>query len=90
MDARKYYKTIIRFEVLSEGAPFEGSLERLAAETTDGEMSGRFLESEVVELSPDAARAALVEQGSDPGFLYGLDGEEGEEADATADEVAAA
>ena len=69
----KYFKTIVHYEVLSEDAPFEGSLEDLAYECKDGAMSGRFLPSDVTEITPDEARVALRDQGSDSNFLYGLD-----------------
>lgn len=72
----RFFKTIVRFEVLSTEGPFEGSLERLAAEVTDGQMSGRFLESEVTELTREQAREALVEQGSDADFLDPFSGDE--------------
>ena len=81
MAKRKFYKTIVRFEVLSVDGPFESSLERLAEEVTNGGMSGRRLEPEVSELTPEEARAALVVQGSAPDFLDdGLDDEDDEHA----------
>lgn len=75
----KFFKTIVRFEVLSAEAPFEGSLARLVEEVTNGSMSGRFLESEITEVTRDEARAGLVAQGSDADFLDQLFGDEDDE-----------
>lgn len=69
---KKYFKTIITFEVLSQDKPWLGSLEHLAYDVTEGDCSGQFLDTEIIELSPDEARLALINQGSDPGF-FGLD-----------------
>lgn len=75
----RFYKTIVRFEVLSADGPFKGSLERLAEEVTNGGMSGRFLEPEVSELTREEASAALVVQGSAPDFLDGVLDDDGDE-----------
>jgi hypothetical protein len=77
----KYFKTIVRFEVISEDEPFSGSLSDLDYQTQEGGMSGRFLESEITELTPEQTRAALEEQGSDQTFFTGLD------CDPTLDEI---
>lgn len=73
---QKFFKTIIHYEVLSADEPFSGSLEELAQEVTDGEMSGRFLETDVMQLSREQVSAALLAQGSDPSFLLGEEGDD--------------
>lgn len=69
---KKIYRTVFRFEVLSE-EPIEESmsLEDIAQETTDGHMSGQFLENEVHNevLVGGAAVKAVKAQGSDPEFF---------------------
>jgi hypothetical protein len=86
-EAKRFFRTIVRFEVLSSDAPFDGSLERLAQEVMTGSMSGRFLEPEVTELTREAVQTALLEQGSDADFL---DPSHGDEDDEDAPAVAAA
>lgn len=71
-DATKYFKTVVQVEILSEDAPFSGSIADLAYNITEGDMSGRQLDSIVTQLTPDQARAALTAQGSDPSFFMGL------------------
>lgn len=69
---KKIYRTVFRFEVLSE-EPIEESmsLEDIAQETTEGHMSGQFLENQVTNevLVGGAAVRAVKAQGSDPEFF---------------------
>lgn len=80
--AKKIYRTVFQFEVLSEEPIESMSLNDIAEATTDGHMSGRFLENSVnnQELTGLEAARAIEEQGSDTEF-FGLDanGEELEE-----------
>lgn len=64
-----YYKTIIRYEILSEDAPWSGTLEDLAYDVTEGGCSGQFLKSIEIELTADEMCKALLKQGSDPSFF---------------------
>jgi len=68
---KKIYKTIIRYEVLSEEPFGSKSLSDIEYETNEGSMSGRFLDNEVhdVILSGKEAVVAIVNQGSDPEFF---------------------
>jgi hypothetical protein len=69
---KKIYRTVFRFEVLSE-EPIEESmsLEDIAYETQEGHMSGHFLENQVTNevLVGGAAVKATKAQGSDPSFF---------------------
>lgn len=66
---RKFYKTIVSFEVLSEEPIGEMSLGDVLVECAVGSFSGRPLDPvEAVLTGPEAADA-LKEQGSDPGFF---------------------
>jgi len=68
---RKFYRTIVHFEVLSEDAPVgdDVSLETIAAECDTGNWSGRFLDNTEEELTAPEMARALIEQGSDPEFF---------------------
>ena len=69
---RKFYRTVVRFEVLTEDDPMPSiSLEDLAYETTEGHYSGRFLDNfpDNEELDGPTAAKALIAQGSDPEFF---------------------
>lgn len=70
---RRYFRTIVRVEVLSEGAPWEGELEGLYTDITDGPCSGMRLEDEVTELTEAEMATALEGQASDPDFLLRSD-----------------
>jgi len=69
--ARKFYKTIIQVEVLSEDNPIGDyvDLADLAYEITDGECSGNVEVKEKIELTGKQAADALENQGSDPSFF---------------------
>lgn len=70
---QKIYRTVIRFEILSE-EPIVNlpSLTEIDEETTSGQWSGIFLDDEVrnEELTGQAARAKIISQGSDPEFFF--------------------
>ena len=72
----KYFRTVITYEVLTEGEPWKGTLEDLAYDTTEGHASGMFLSTEVEEVSEGRMAGLLVSQGSDPEFLIFEEDEE--------------
>lgn len=67
--SRKFYRTVIEVEVLTEERMRLGSLGDIHYEITDGGASGKYgVTCEEVVDGPTAARL-LKEQGSDPGFF---------------------
>ena len=74
---RKYYKTMIVFEVLSEIPVDNWTLSELIEETTDGAFSGKQVSRTTTELNAAGAALALRRHGSDPDF-FGL-GEDDDE-----------
>lgn len=78
---RKFYRTIIRYEILSEEPLGSLSLEDIHYECTEGHCSGVFLPAERDNQEVDGAEMAimLIEQGSDPEFFQ-LD-EDGNDVD---------
>ncbi len=77
---RKFYRTVLQFEMLTEEPPRSVDLEDVHYEITEGHASGRLLQAtEKVVDGPTMARL-LVEQGSDPEFFcLTPDGEDTEE-----------
>lgn len=73
----KYFKTIVKFEVLSSEEPWCGEdLKSLDYDTSEGHCSGMFLDFESIELSQADMHLALKAQGTDPTFLDPMDDEE--------------
>ena len=72
MKKKVIYKTIIRYEILSEEPiPDVISLDEIANETENGSWSGRFLTSYFnKQLVGKAAVNAVKIQGSDPSFFF--------------------
>lgn len=70
---RRYFRTIVKVEVLSEGGPWSGGLDSLHDDITTGFCSGLQLESESVELTEAEIAVALLNQASDPNFLTRAD-----------------
>lgn len=72
MKKKVIYKTIIRYEILSEEPiPDVISLDEIANETENGSWSGRFLSCTVnEELVGKRAVSAVKRQGSDPSFFF--------------------
>lgn len=68
---RKFYKTIITLEILSEEQiPDDMTLDNIYAEAMDGGYSMRQVGTwKETELSGKQAVKALKKQGSDPGFF---------------------
>jgi len=72
MTKKKLYRTIIQYEIISEEPIESMSLEDIAEETTNGSMSGMFLENVVTneKLTGIAAVNAVKAQGSSPEFFF--------------------
>ena len=70
MTDRKFHKTIISIEVLSEERIPEGmELDAIVQEAREGDFSMRPLQHEETEINGEQAAAALLEQGSSPDFF---------------------
>lgn len=67
--SRKFYKTTVTFEVLSEEPINCTDLETLNEQTQGGDWVGHFGETVEVELTAKEAADALYEFGSEPGFF---------------------
>jgi hypothetical protein len=82
---RKFYRSVITVEVLSEEPVSFGTLEQVHEAITDGDCCG-LIEDEVQNEEIDAKMAAdkLHEHGSEPGFFRLTD--EGEDTDEIDDE----
>jgi hypothetical protein len=76
-EPRKFYKTVVSYEILSEEPLQPMSLSDIEYECTDGHMSGRFLDTVSTELTGKEAADCLLVQGSDTTFFnldeYGND-----------------
>ena len=77
MTGRKFYKTVLRVEVLSEDQLGWGDLSDVHHAITEGNCSGSVKEVSRKELTGLQAAKELGRQGSEPGF-FGLD-DKGEE-----------
>jgi len=79
---RKFFKTVIQIEILSEDAPVPDDMELadIAHEIVDGDWSGARTAVETKELTGAEAAKALIDQGSDPAFFNLSDS--GEDIDA--------
>ncbi len=92
MAKRKFYKTLVTIEVLSEDKPVADDLTaedlyRVADEILDGSWSGAVKVSDPVELSGEEAAQALIEQESDPSFFnLAADGRDLDDEDNDEDE----
>ncbi len=70
--AKKIYRTVVRYEILSdEPTPTHMSLADIDYQTSEGHMSGAFLDAEVFneELTGTQAAEHIKKQGSDPEFF---------------------
>jgi hypothetical protein len=78
MTNRKFYKTVIPMEILSEEPIPEGiEVERIMEEATSGDYSARMLPLSREVLDGQQAAEALLSQGSSPDFFsLTLDGED--------------
>lgn len=82
---KKFYRTIITVEVLTDEPYSPGSLEQVHYDTFEGHASGVWDVSEVEEVDSERMAELLIAQGSIPEFLLGEPGdydweEEGEDA----------
>jgi hypothetical protein len=69
MSDRKFYKTVITVEVLSEEPVAFGDLGGLHCAITEGGCSGDYTEGKTKTLSAKQAVRELLKQGSDPSFF---------------------
>jgi len=69
MTERKFYKTIIPLEILSEEPIGEREIANVIEEATNGSFSMRVLPNQETVLNGKEAAEALQEQASDPGFF---------------------
>jgi hypothetical protein len=69
MNNRKYYKTTITVEVLSEWPVTFEDLNGVHLAITNGDCSGKWEVSKVEELNGKKVAAALTQQDSDPSFF---------------------
>ena len=75
MAKRKFYKTVLQVEVLSEDTPINcENLDQVGYAITEGDCSGVVRTVSTVKMTGAQAAKALQEQGSDPEF-FGLDSE---------------
>lgn len=67
---RKFYKTVVKVEVLTEDQPAEfETLEDLSYMITEGEASGKYEVTSSRGISARKCAEALIAQGSDPEFF---------------------
>jgi hypothetical protein len=70
MTDRKFFKTIISIEVLSEEPIPDGmELDSIVREAREGDFSMRPLKHDETEINGKQAARALLKQGSDPSFF---------------------
>lgn len=69
MSDKKFYKSQIVIEVLSEEDIGDPSLEKILYQITEGDWSGVYSVKKVEVLNADQMRTALIGQGSDPDFF---------------------
>lgn len=67
----KFYRTVIKVEVLSEDPYHPQSLKQIARDTYDGDCSGHWEVESSQEVPPAEMAKLLEKQGSDPAFLLG-------------------
>jgi len=79
--ARKFYRTVVSIEILSEDEPYgDGrTLEDIGYAITEGHCSGKITTASEAEVTAPEMAKLLVAQGSDPEFFQ-LD-ENGNEVD---------
>jgi len=71
MAKRKFFKTVLKVEILSENKPIDDtlSLSEIAYEITEGGCSGKVETEMAVKLSGKEMAQALQAQASDPEFF---------------------
>lgn len=74
-DTRKYFKSVVSIIVLSEDKPWDGDLEWLSHDITEGHYVGYDFNTEQVEVTREQMIDLLYGAGSEPSF-FDLDEEE--------------
>jgi hypothetical protein len=69
MTTRKFYKTIVTIEIISDEIYKFDSLEQVTHDITYGDCSGQVEAVKNEELNGEQAATALLKQGSDPEFF---------------------
>ena len=82
---RKFYRTVVEVEILSEDTYDFEDLDILAYDVEDGDCSGQCAITAVERVSPQQMAELLTKQGSDPEF-FGLDAN-GNEVDDDIDDM---
>lgn len=73
MTKRKFYKTTVEIEILTEDTPYDASsLENIGYDISSGDCSGTWKITKSKTLNGKQAAKALIAQGSDPEF-FGID-----------------
>ncbi len=67
--ARRFFRTFVLVEVLTEGQPFDGDLSELAYATNDGPAVGNLISANGEEIGPELTAQLLLAMGSEPGFF---------------------
>jgi len=66
---RKFYRTLVTVEVLSEEPYCPETLEEVARDICDGDCSGDWTHEKSIEVDGPTMAKLLIKQGSDPGFF---------------------
>lgn len=70
MSQRKFYRTVIHVEILSDDpSPKDASLQDIAYQISEGDWSGATKMAEHEEMDGEKMAKLLQEQGSDPSFF---------------------
>ena len=71
MSEKKFYRTVVRYEILSDEPPLFCDLSDIDYECKWGGWSGTIIGEKTEEVSAEMMSRLLVAQGSDPEFLLG-------------------
>lgn len=69
MGEKKFFKSHVVIEILSEEDIGDPSLEKIMYQISEGDWSGAYSVKKVEVLNADQMRVALIGQGSDPDFF---------------------
>ncbi len=69
MSEKKFFKSQVVIEILSEEDIGDPSLEKILYQITEGDWSGVYSVKKVEPLNAEQMRVALIGQGSDPDFF---------------------
>jgi len=70
---KEFYRTVVEVEILSRGPYDPDTLEEVSHDITKGDCSGSWAIKTSEEVPEEEMAELLVEQGSDPAFLFGMD-----------------